>query len=443
MKILFVAFAYPPFPAVGALRAMRIVERLTAAGHEVLVLTARLPGDETKVRVDTAALVVRTVKPWLHPKAVYRALKKLRTGRSEVGPPTRSTNSVALPAAASSGLAAWKRRVVSLANVPDEHQGFVIPALATAICSGFKPDAVYTTSPPQSSHVVGLGYRLLTRTPWIAELRDPWVKEERSRRPPHENSRAAEALDRVLERVCLGRADTVVTVTESTAESLRQRRIAPSRTVVVRNGIDTIEALPGQPGTAPFTLLYTGGFAKARDPRPLLRAVSRLVRQKALDPSDIRVEFVGSGRQYRGEDLAELADDLGIGPSVRFLDRIPNREVLEKQKVADLLILLAQEQPAQVPNKLYEYLGAMRPILAWVDAGGETAEILRGVGGHYLVTERDGWNGRDALADAFEGFLSGRRFRASAPDREALVPLLASTQLQRVVDLVERFERRP
>ena len=54
---------------------------------------------------------------------------------------------------------------------------------------------------------------------------------------------------------------------------------------------------------------------------------------------------------------------------------------------ADLLLLLAQDQPLQVPNKLYEYLGVRTPIFAFADADGEVAEMLRQAGGHYVVTE--------------------------------------------------------
>jgi hypothetical protein len=56
---------------------------------------------------------------------------------------------------------------------------------------------------------------------------------------------------------------------------------------------------------------------------------------------------------------------------------------------ADLLLLLAQDQPEQVPNKLYDYLGARRPILAFADQEGESASMLREIGGHYLVYTDD------------------------------------------------------
>jgi hypothetical protein len=87
--------------------------------------------------------------------------------------------------------------------------------------------------------------------------------------------------------------------------------------------------------------------------------------------------------------VAKLAEDLGIGDLVSIGDRVPHPEVRGILRSSDVLLLLAQRQPAQVPNKLYEYLGARRTVLAFVDAAGESAAMLREVGGHSLVTEHD------------------------------------------------------
>jgi len=74
---------------------------------------------------------------------------------------------------------------------------------------------------------------------------------------------------------------------------------------------------------------------------------------------------------------------------VTFRDWVPHTESQSLVKSAGLLLLLAQEQPLQVPNKLYEYLGSGVPILAIADKTGETARMLRTVGSHYVVDPDD------------------------------------------------------
>ena len=64
---------------------------------------------------------------------------------------------------------------------------------------------------------------------------------------------------------------------------------------------------------------------------------------------------------------------------------------------SDALLLLALDQPDQVPNKVYEYLGARRPILAVADEDGETARMLKQVGGHQVVSSNNAERIRHAL----------------------------------------------
>ena len=80
---------------------------------------------------------------------------------------------------------------------------------------------------------------------------------------------------------------------------------------------------------------------------------------------------------------------LGLTDVVRIHDWLPHATAKSFMDEADVLLLLAQRQPDQVPNKLYEYLGTRRPILAFADSDGETARMLQQVGGHHVITGDD------------------------------------------------------
>lgn len=102
---------------------------------------------------------------------------------------------------------------------------------------------------------------------------------------------------------------------------------------------------------------------------------------------------------------------------------------------ADALLLLAVDQPDQVPNKLYEYLGARRPILAIADEDGETAEMLRMVGGHHLVSVNDAETIQRALSRLLD---DGRR--GSVGDRARLYDWTVEVQMRRLVAAVGDFD---
>jgi hypothetical protein len=100
-------------------------------------------------------------------------------------------------------------------------------------------------------------------------------------------------------------------------------------------------------------------------------------------------------------------DALGLTAVVQIRDWLPHEAVKTLVEESDALLLLAQEQPDQVPNKLYEYLGTRRPILAFADPAGETARMLERVGGHYVVTGKDAAAVERAVQDVLHAARSG------------------------------------
>ncbi|MBK6457719.1 MAG: hypothetical protein IPF87_16835 [Gemmatimonadetes bacterium] len=159
----------------------------------------------------------------------------------------------------------------------------------------------------------------------------------------------------------------------------------------------------------------------------------------ALPPHGIRVDFVGECEVYAGTSVRELLRPLAHEHLGQWRGRMPHAESLALQRNADVLLLLARRQPMQVPNNFYEYLGVGRPILAYVDAKGESADMLRRVGGHFLITP-DEPDAADATSRA--------ALHAPLGEWAPLHPSLlhewsADVQFRRYVAmLAERFARR-
>lgn len=262
-------------------------------------------------------------------------------------------------------------------------------------------DVVYTSAPSFSTHVVGLLLHWTTRARWIAEFRDPWTDQRATRFP--DSPALIEAAHRWLERRCLNAADRVVTVTEGARELLRAK-VAPgqrNKFMLALNGIDALTP-PVSRAPGPFRVVYAGTFYDERDPRPFLDALREVVRARALDGAALRVELVGGCRDYHGASVERMAAERGLEDIVHFRDWVPHDEAQTLLRDADLLLFIARRQPLQVPNKLYDYLGARRPILAVVDEDGESAQMLRRVGGHHLVTDPTAAAVRRALEAALD-----------------------------------------
>jgi len=377
MRILVVAYYYPPDSAVGALRPAKLVRALEERGHDVQVIAAGSPSDATSP-------TVHRVKPMRNPRELYSSLKRSAAPAAA----TASNGGVGPPGA----VPAWRRHIFSLLWLPDDRQGFIWPAYRAAReLARQKPfDLVYTSAPPASVQLVGLLLSKATGVRWIAEFRDPWL--DGVPKPSHVRSSLSDAADRRLERACLKQAAEVITVTYTAAEKIDAKRKALSRpaTRVVLNGIDEISSSSTpRNNSEPIRAVHVGTLYHSRDPRPLLSALAELRRVGQLGERRVIMEFIGDARWYGDVSLEEFAKSAGIKDVVSLRDTVPHADVAKILADGHLLVLLAQDQPVQVPNKLYEYLGQRKPILAFADDHGETATMLRRAGQHFVVTEHD------------------------------------------------------
>lgn len=434
MKVLLIAHSYPPDPFVGAFRAAKVAEAFRRRGHEVEVVTARRAGESPGLRHDSSGLRVHPVYSAPHPRHLFVWLKE-RLFRGSAEAESRRPVPCTRPSTARERKTSrWKRLLLSALWIPDDLQGFIPPAVVKSLLL-FREgvDLVYTTAPPFSDHLAGLLLKHLTGIRWVAEFRDPWSdnpeKAERVRSAP------ADAVNRWLERSCLLNADRIVAVAESTRDLLAQK-LPPSRRdriVLALNGIDElVDPRDHLRPAGPFRIVYAGSFAAGRDPRPFLQALAVLQRDRGLGPADIEVEFISRSPLVQGVSLLHFAAELGIAELVRFTAWMPQRECRQRMYTADLLLLLFWGHRIQIPNKLYDYLGARRPILALVDAEGEAARMLRRTAGHYVVLHDEPAKIRDALEQAL---LSSAEER-SLPLVPTLVEWRSSEQMQRLMEAV-------
>lgn len=431
LRVLLVTRFFPPSPEVGARRPANLVRALTQREHEVTVITAA----EDSSLPAAPGTSFRFVSP-------QRGLREVLVGGKRLlrsAAPRLHAEDGQEEARAAVSTSYWRRLALSYAWLPDDQQGFILPAAKAAIAelkSG-QYDVMLTTAPPFSAHLVGLLASAFVAVPWVAEFRDPWIYEGRRARDVYSSSAAA--VDRWLERVCLRRSSEVIAVSQRTASLLRSRRAQVHRPapLLALNGIESFA--PPRPATrapGPVRVLHAGSLYGGRDPRPFFETLARLRNTGRLPAQGLEVDFVGDCEEYQGTPLRDIVGSCGLGAMVTLHGRLPHPRVVEMQSRADLLLLLAQKQPLQVPQKLYEYLGAARPILAYADEMGETTEMLRHVGGHFVVTERNE-DGDQVTQAALAASISGW-----CPSTGVLAAWATDAQLgQLVQDLEHRFSR--
>lgn len=411
MRIVLIAYDFPPIPSPQSLRWAYLVRELALLGHEIHVLTPDLPGYGAGGLPEIPSTVVvhrvypgplsallrgRTRRPAPANKApsssvITRAPAQVPSRpqghafeelnwkgrlryRLENGFRRREKSSVP-PSALN-----WKGQLVErlknwLSRIlfPDYRAEWLPWARRDlrSLLATTRPDVVVTSHEPACSLPLGieakrLGYR------WVADLGDPVLA---AYTPEHWKNRA-----RQLEHdVCHG-ADMVCVTTEKTALLLEQRHgPARGRRLVLTQGydaefIDRLELAESVPfDKQRLELLYTGSFYSFRRADALIAAVA------AVPGVRLSIATINAP-DYIRKAAAEHPEKF------RLLGFLSHTMALSAQRRCDVLVNIANADPVQVPGKVYEYLGARRPMIHLrgpvVDATSELIDSVQG-GWHF------------------------------------------------------------
>jgi glycosyltransferase involved in cell wall biosynthesis len=400
VRLLLIAFYFPPAGGGGVQRTLKFCRHLPEFGVDVDVLA---PSDPKWFAIDEPLLAEIPAATTVH--------------RTRFIGPASSFRGDALH-----GSRGWRRAAVHAryayerALIPDKAAPWAATAVPAAvrIVRRRRIDAIMTTSPPPSVHLIGAAVATATSRPWVADLRDSWLAHPH-RRYESRGVRAKRAVERTMARTVARRASALVAVTEAIAAELGALDPgAAAKTHVIGHGVDLsdFEGLAYAPA-GPFTIVHTGAFFGQRSPRPFLTGLRDLLHRRPDLHGQVVVRFVGD---LRASDRV-WARALGIDDAWEETGFVPFREAVAAQRSADALLLLIPHADGRgdsvVSGKVYEYLAARRPVLAAVPPAGAAAALVRAAGAGEVVDSDDA----DAQSHALEALVDKRR-NGGLPDIE-------------------------
>ena len=359
MKILLVSFFFPPYSTIGAVRTGKLARFLLDHGHDVRVLAAKDLPLLTTLKEEIPSERVHYTR-WISPNFLPELLFG---GRKKIAQQGYKTSSGKLKK-----LGYYFRLLL---HFPDEMIGWLPFARREGrkIIAAWQPDLIYASGKPFSTLILASQLSRATHTPWVAELRDLWTDNH-----DYEFPRWRQRLEASLEKKTLSSAAGLVTVSTPWADLLRRKYVKP--TTVIYNGFDPADYPPiSEIGTSPadeLHLIYTGTFYPAfQNPTPLFAALKLL---PELERSQIKIHFY---TRYI-EALQATAQDYGVEDCIEHPGLVPYRDALQAQMEADALLLFLwgkEEQEGWFPAKMFEYMGARRPILG-IGTGKDLASDL-------------------------------------------------------------------
>ena len=392
MRVLLIAYDFPPIPSPQSLRWAYLVRELDRRGHEVRVLTADNPGyGAGGLPVLPDSVRVHRVWPGLLTSGRLPRGVRVDHGVSYwTAPPRASSVTVAESMTAGEQLN-WKGKLyfglkALLSRIPGSRtKRAILPALRSGVSAWMFPDyraewvfwargelkrtlcdqqpeVVITSHEPAFTLLLGMEAKRLGFT-WVADLGDPVLAPY----TPLAWRKHALALEN---KVC-AHADLVTVTSERTISVLQDRHgLSKERVHLLTQGFDAERRRDVVPDVdiafedGHLELLYTGSFYSFRRIDALLDAV--------MSTTGVRLTVATIKSP---EVLVEAS--ISHPEKVRIINFQPHDTALHLQQGCDVLVNIANDDPMQVPGKIYEYLGSGTPILHVGGPDGATDVITR------------------------------------------------------------------
>lgn len=456
MRVLIVSFVFPPHNVIGAVRVGKISKYLTRFGHDVRVIAARDLEFATTLKLEIPSDRI-TYTPWTDVDAPFRAAVRLKhRARRWLAREPRSIAEIHHSAEITSEgpqsakrTFGWRARLlyIDLVHFPDSAVGWRKPAVRAGreLLREWRPDVILASGAPWTSLVVARDLARESGVPWVADLRDLWSDNHTTFVSPWR----MRAFDSRYEQRILRTASALVTVSEPLAERLRARY--PGKPIaVVMNGFDAEDyrsngsapirtrasSGPGDTGDeCVLRMVYTGEIN--RNMLPLLDALVLL----GDDLQSVRVRIVGHANRDVRERYEGLAHRRGVADRLEWVPSVPHAAAATIQQQADILLLFihpTRHDSGVFTGKLFEYVGARRPILVVGSQSGVAAELVcsRGLG----VAEAD----PPMIAERIRGWLQEKRVagRVNGPLGTAVDDLSREAQTRIYAEVLQRVVNR-
>lgn len=379
MRLLLIAYEYPPSPSPQSLRWIYLTRELANLGHEVHVVAPDLGGETPGLPAIPPGVVVHRTFPG-PVRGLMSFLRKRQQRRREAGVTAPSNAAAPDAPIAIRPPRNWKQRISELIQTTAEHVHFPdirgewrywaarrLPSLLRTI----RPDVVLSSHEPATSLELGLTAKRLGYK-WVADLGDPVLA---AYTPPRWRRRAGR-----IERDVCQRADLMLLTNMAAAGLMADRHGSVARVEIIPQGFDCTQPTTGSSALFDpdrLELFYTGSFYHFRRPDALIGAL-RGQPSIRLNIASITVP----------ESLLVAAR--AHPEQIRLLGFLPHLDILSLQRQADVLVNIANDDAAQIPGKFNEYLGAGRPILHLSKGDDQVVAAIRSL--------RRGWVSSDELA---------------------------------------------
>ena len=370
-RILIITYYWPPSGGSGVQRWLKMSKYLPENDWQPVIYTAEdaeYPVEDPSLEKDVApeAEVIR--RPIVEPYSFYKKFLGIKKGEKVK---TGFINEGAKKSSWKENLSVWLRGNLF---IPDARCWWIKPSVRhlSKYLKEHPVDAIISTGPPHSMHLIAKALHKKFNIPWVADFRDPWT--EIFYFDSLKLTKCSVKKHKRLEKQVLTEADKVVAVSWHEAADLEM--LGAKKVEVITNGYDEecVKTECQCIENDQFTISYTGVLLPTES-FVIWDAIKELCEEDVEFDKSLKIKLIG----HIDASVKKYISDNGLNSKVENIEYMQHTQVLEYQRKSDLLLLLiprAKKAECILTGKLFEYIASGRPILAVGPENGDAAKVL-------------------------------------------------------------------
>jgi glycosyltransferase involved in cell wall biosynthesis len=350
-NVLVIAYYFPPMGLSGVQRTLKFVKYLPQFGWQPTVLTVTPTGyfaqDYTLLEEIRALHIDIERVGSLDPNRLFRK-------KGVVKMPSER----------------WRKILTYLSDmffIPDNKIGWKRKALKAAekLFAEKQFEIIFATAPPFTDFLIGEELSKKFKKPLVVDYRDPWHEYPFKYYPtPLHKWR-----NYVLEKRVVHAASRILTTNRRVKELIlkRYKSLEYNDVIILPQGYDPQDFVNGSlqpPKTTKMRITHAGVFYGDRTPEYFLQALKKIFNEQKELKGHIEACFIGN---LHDEHLKLIAT-MQLEEHVVTTGYLDHAHCVQYLMASDVLWLMLNND-SQSPGKLYEYLGARKPVIACVNDG--------------------------------------------------------------------------
>ncbi len=244
--------------------------------------------------------------------------------------------------------------------IPDARKFWVKPSInfLEKEIPKLKVDAIITTGPPHSVHLIGKGLKEKLNIKWYADFRDPWTsigyhnKLKLTQRSQQKHLK--------LENQVLNTADHIIVTSYGTEKEFLKLTNQPIH--VITNGYDAENFKEDVVLDKKFTIAHIGSLLSDRNPIVLWKVLSEIINENESFKQNFQLKLAG----VLSEKVLNSLTEYNLLSYTNQLGYLTHSEAIKHQKSSQVLLIIeidSEETKQIIPGKVFECVAANRPII--------------------------------------------------------------------------------